>query len=101
MRVLAIDFGEARIGLAIAVGATSDNTAQPFAVPLETLERTTDRIAIAQLAGLISERRIETLVVGLPLACPVNITRPASESSALPRSWPGEASCRSISSTNP
>ncbi len=58
--ILAIDHGEARIGLA----ATDD-----FGIaahPVETIHRdTTD--AVGRLAEIIAQRRIKTLLLGLPL----------------------------------
>ena len=60
MRVLGIDFGERRIGLAI-----SDESGR-WAMPLEAIERTTDRRAIYQLADLAKLREVGLLVVGEP-----------------------------------
>jgi putative Holliday junction resolvase len=73
VNVLGIDFGEARIGIALAIGNTShgqeasERRPGSFAVPLETLMRTTDRVAIARIVALARERDIEALVLGLPL----------------------------------
>ena len=60
MRILAIDFGEKRIGLAI-----SDREAR-FALPLETLTRTTDREAIRRLVDLCRREGVDRIVVGHP-----------------------------------
>ncbi len=60
MRVLGIDFGEARIGLAI-----SDHEAR-LAVPLTTLERTSDGEAIAHIGAVVAEEGVELLVIGEP-----------------------------------
>lgn len=60
MRVLGIDFGERRIGLAI-----SDPEGR-LAVPLTTIERTTDRAAIGRIADLARREGVGRLVVGEP-----------------------------------
>jgi len=62
MRVLGIDFGERRIGLAL-----SDPTGT-LASPLPTLKRRAGkRPPLAALAELVAEREVETVVMGLPL----------------------------------
>lgn len=60
-RILGIDFGEKRIGLAI-----SDPEGR-FAVPLETVLRTSDSQAIRQIIDTALQREVECLVVGNPL----------------------------------
>lgn len=60
MRVLAIDFGEARIGLAI-----SDPDAM-LAVPLTTLKRSSDQDAIAQIGEIVTVEEVERIVIGEP-----------------------------------
>jgi putative Holliday junction resolvase len=57
-RLLAVDFGEARIGLAVSHGE--------LALPLRTLERTSDEAAIAAIAELAREEGVTALVVGEP-----------------------------------
>lgn len=61
MRVLALDFGKRRIGLAISdeLGITAQG--------LETLERTTIREDIARLAQLIAEKSVSLILMGNPL----------------------------------
>jgi putative holliday junction resolvase len=62
MRILGIDFGERRIGLAL-----SDPTGT-LASPLPTLKRRAGkRPPLAALAELVAERGVETVVMGLPL----------------------------------
>jgi putative holliday junction resolvase len=62
MRVLGIDFGERRIGLAL-----SDPTGT-LASPLPTLKRRVGkRPPLAALAELAAERDVEVVVMGLPL----------------------------------
>lgn len=60
MRTLAVDFGERRIGLAIS------DASGAMALPLVTLERSSDRAAIAAIKDLARERQIERIVVGDP-----------------------------------
>lgn len=61
MRVLGIDFGERRIGIAISdPGGT-------FALPHGALERSDDASAIRALAALAREEGIGRIVVGEPL----------------------------------
>ncbi len=60
MRALGIDFGERRIGLAVADLDTR------LAFALTTLERTTDRRAVAQIADLARAEGVAMLVLGEP-----------------------------------
>ena len=59
-RVLALDVGEKRIGVALC-----DET-QTLARPLLTLERVSKKEDFARLAALCSEHAIEKVIVGLP-----------------------------------
>lgn len=62
MRVLGIDYGRRRIGLAV-----SDPTGT-IASPLETVRRRAGkRPPVARLADLAREHQVERLVMGLPL----------------------------------
>ena len=56
--ILAVDFGRARIGLAIS------DELQLLAHPLETIAASKD--AIARIAALVDERKIDKVIVGLP-----------------------------------
>lgn len=61
-RILAVDYGERRIGLAL-----SDPTAT-IASPLPTLKRRKGkRPPVAPIARLVEENAVEEIVVGLPL----------------------------------
>lgn len=61
-RILAVDYGERRVGLAL-----SDPTAV-IASPLPTLERRKGkRPPVAPIARLAREHDVESIVVGLPL----------------------------------
>lgn len=61
MRILGIDFGERRIGLAI-----SDHDGR-LAVPLTTLKRQDDRSAIHQIVDVVRREGVEGLVIGDPV----------------------------------
>ena len=60
MRILAIDFGEKRIGL-----ATSDATGT-LATPRKTLRRSEDARAVAEILDFCKDEEIGLLLVGLP-----------------------------------
>jgi putative Holliday junction resolvase len=62
MRVLALDYGSARCGVAI-----SDATGT-IATPIESVERPASKRGFATLCRLVQEREVETVVVGLPLS---------------------------------
>jgi putative Holliday junction resolvase len=59
-RVLAIDFGEKRIGL-----ATADAPAG-LATPRRTLPRRSDAVAAGEIARFCREEEIATILVGIP-----------------------------------
>src|SRR5262245_58416168 len=61
MRILALDYGRKRIGLAI-----SDPLGM-MAHGMETLERRSLRKDIAQLSGIIRDRQVELIVAGNPI----------------------------------
>jgi putative Holliday junction resolvase len=61
MRILGIDFGERRIGLAI-----SDDDGR-LAVPLTTLRRVDDRSAIRQIVDIVRNEGVAGLVIGDPV----------------------------------
>ena len=60
-RVLAIDYGSARGGLAV-----SDPTGT-LATPIEPVLRPASRRGLARLVEIVRERGVERVVVGLPL----------------------------------
>ena len=62
MRVLALDYGSARCGVAI-----SDPTGT-IATPLEPIEQVGTRAGLGRLAALVREREVERIVLGLPLS---------------------------------
>ncbi len=57
-RLLAVDFGAKRIGLAVSQGA--------LALPLATLARRSDAEAVAEIAAVAREEGVTGLVVGEP-----------------------------------
>jgi putative Holliday junction resolvase len=62
MRVLALDYGSARCGCAV-----SDPTGV-IATPIEPVLSPRSKAGLAALVSLVEERRIERVVVGLPVS---------------------------------
>jgi putative pre-16S rRNA nuclease len=60
-RVIALDHGEARCGVAV-----SDPTGE-LVTPLPVVERPDTRRGLGRIAGVIGEQEAELVVVGLPL----------------------------------
>ncbi|MDH3404378.1 MAG: Holliday junction resolvase RuvX [Acidobacteriota bacterium] len=60
MRILGIDFGERRIGVAIS------DPAESLATPLATLSRRSDRAAVEELIELARSEQVEAFIVGEP-----------------------------------
>ena len=61
MKVLALDFGRARTGVAVS------DPSGTIARPLEIVERAGSEAGLARLAELVHEEEAERVVVGLPL----------------------------------
>lgn len=59
-RLLAIDYGEKRIGLALS------DAMQMFAKPLETIANTSMEDTLAYLRKIIIEKQIGQIIVGIP-----------------------------------
>lgn len=59
-RCMALDVGDRRIGVALS------DPLQILASPLQTIYRTGDESAIAEIIGLVNSRAVEKLVIGLP-----------------------------------
>lgn len=72
MRVLALDVGERRIGLAI-----SDPDGR-VAVPLDTLERRGEDADLEALVRLVEREGVQAVVVGLPLSLDGSLGRQAA-----------------------
>ncbi|NJB67731.1 putative Holliday junction resolvase [Desulfobaculum xiamenense] len=62
MRILGIDFGLKRVGLAITDGLGM------MAFPYKTIVRTTRDALFAELADILEKERVEAIVLGLPLS---------------------------------
>lgn len=62
MRVLALDYGSARCGVAVS------DPSGTLATPLEAVERPGTRRGLGRIAGLVQELGAERVVVGLPLS---------------------------------
>jgi putative Holliday junction resolvase len=71
MRVLALDVGESRIGVAI-----SDPNGL-VAVPLRVLPRRSLETDVADISGIVAQEGVEVLVVGLPLSLDGTVGRQA------------------------
>ena len=61
MKLLAIDFGEKRVGLAI-----TDSECK-LAIPLTTLERQSDHGVVAQIADIVDQESVDRLIIGDPI----------------------------------
>jgi putative Holliday junction resolvase len=61
VKVLALDFGRARTGVAVS------DPSGTIARPLEVVERAATDTGLARLAALVREEEAERVVVGLPL----------------------------------
>ncbi len=95
MRALGIDFGEKRIGLAV-----SDAEGR-WAIPLATIERSTDRRAAYRIVDLAKEECVDILVLGEPLGLDGSTTEATkrirrfgdrlTKASGLPIRWVDEA----------
>ncbi|HTR90077.1 MAG TPA: Holliday junction resolvase RuvX [Solirubrobacteraceae bacterium] len=62
MRVLALDYGEARCGCALS------DPSGTIVTPIEAIPRVDTRRGMAALEALIEEREVERIVVGLPVS---------------------------------
>jgi putative Holliday junction resolvase len=60
-RVLALDYGVARCGVALS------DPSGTLATPLPIVERPATKKGLARLAELVADREVERVVVGLPL----------------------------------
>lgn len=96
MRILSVDFGEKRIGLAV-----SDERGE-IVVPVGVVHRKSDAQAASEVTAAAREREVELFVVGLPVrpddgtdspfaARVRNFARRLGEASGLPVELHGEA----------
>ena len=77
MRVLALDYGEARCGCAL-----SDPTGT-LATPLPAIERPGTRRGLARIVALVGEREADRVVVGLPIGLSGDDTPQTAETRAF------------------
>jgi putative Holliday junction resolvase len=83
VRVLALDYGSARTGVAV-----TDATGE-IARPLAVVERAASAAGLARLADLVREHGAELVVVGLPLTLRGERGRQALETDAFVESLRG------------
>jgi putative Holliday junction resolvase len=88
-RTLGIDFGQARIGLAIS------DELRLLAHPLETVPAGRD--AIARIALLIREHEVDCVVVGVPKMMSGKLGPAADEANAFIEKLRGAIACRIVS----
>ena len=85
MRILGIDYGEARVGVAIT--DPLNITAQG----LETIQRNnSDKVVLRRLDEILEEYEIETIVVGLPL----NMNGTISERAEITKKFVHKLKCK-------
>jgi putative Holliday junction resolvase len=60
-RILGIDYGDVRIGLALT------DPLKIIASPFRTIQNRNNDFIIKELGSIINEKKIETLVIGLPI----------------------------------
>jgi len=60
-RWLGIDYGDKRVGIAVS------DPMEVVSTPLETIDNTSRDRCVARVAELVRERKIEGIVIGLPL----------------------------------
>ena len=77
MKVLALDYGSARTGVAV-----SDPTGT-LARPLETIARVGDRAGFDRLLAVIRDEEPETVVVGLPVTLRGDLGEQARETAVF------------------
>lgn len=77
MRVLALDYGAARTGVAV-----SDATGT-IARPVGVVERAATRDGLARLAAIVRDQEAERVVVGMPLTLRGEIGAQAGETQAF------------------
>ena len=84
MRVLALDYGAARTGVAI-----SDPTGT-ISRPLEVVERAAAPAGLARLGTIVREHEVELVVVGMPLTLRGEHGAQAEETTAFVEALRGE-----------
>ena len=87
-RILGIDFGRARIGVAI-----SDELGM-LAHPLETIAN--ERAALARIAAIVREKNVDCVVVGVPKMMSGQIGTAAEEAKAFSEKLARQIDCKII-----
>ena len=77
MRVLALDYGSARTGVAVC------DPTETVVTPVEPVLRAGTRAGIGALAALVAERGVAAVVVGLPLSLSGGETSQTTEARAF------------------
>jgi putative holliday junction resolvase len=77
MRVLALDYGSARCGCALS------DPSGTIVTPIELIERPATRRGLERIGGLVGERSVERVVVGLPLSLSGEDTEQTRETRAF------------------
>jgi putative Holliday junction resolvase len=86
--ILGVDFGKVRIGLAIS------DELRWLAHPLETVTAASD--AVKRIARIVRERRIDTVVVGIPKKMSGEIGKSASEALAFVKKLRAALACEIV-----
>jgi len=60
-RILGVDYGDARVGLALS------DTTKLIASPFKTIQNKNSELLISELKEIISENNVESIVVGFPI----------------------------------
>jgi putative Holliday junction resolvase len=77
MRILGLDVGERRIGVAIS------DPLEKIAVPLTTIQRKSTNLAISAIADIVNREGVGALVVGLPVSLDGSLGPQAQEIKAF------------------
>ena len=79
MAILGLDYGEKRIGVALANGEGL------LAIPMTIIERTGEKADLDKVHALTEEYEVKRIIVGLPLSLDGSIGRQAEEVLAFTR----------------
>ncbi len=77
MRVLALDYGSARTGVAIS------DASGTLARPVSVVKKATTEKGLAEIAGIVADNEVERIVVGLPLTLRGEHGKQAAETDAF------------------
>jgi putative holliday junction resolvase len=62
LRVIALDYGSARTGVAVC------DPSETVVTPLEAIERAATRAGLGRVAAIVAQREAQRVIVGLPLS---------------------------------